>query len=262
MDNYKIRQDRPRMSSEEIAQRKDFDGVINDYQIIKKPFYKNPWFFGVTGMASVGLLIGATYSFTDRPAEPPLAFVTTENKAPKKETKTIYLASLESGTEMEQALVSKKIEIETLKKKEIHDKTSTLLNSNTQIKEIPTQTVPKKKIVPVKFEDEKFTGNSNALQNHPKINGKIGGTLSVKSLSKNKAITTDSKIPISSFEMQMVTEFGAKVFLSNSNLLTNEMVNALQAASPNTEVYFEEIKGQLTRDITKNLQPLKFSLVK
>ena len=80
MNNYKIRRDRPRVSSEEIAQRKDFDSLLNDHLIMNRPFFKNPWFFGVTGMATLGLLIGGIYSFTStKPVETEPIVTVSEN---------------------------------------------------------------------------------------------------------------------------------------------------------------------------------------
>lgn len=262
MDNYNIRQDRPRLSSEEIAQQKDFDSILNDYHIIKKPFYKNPWFFGVTGMASVGLLIGTSLSFTDKPAEPPLAIVTTENEPPKKANKTIYLASMEANThEITEEVMRKKENIQ-LKKKEIHDNTSTLNKNSLKTPASAAENTEVKQIDAIQKATKVNSGHSNALQNHPKINGKIGGTLSLDELKNDFTITTDSNIPIIAFEMHLATEFGSKVYRSKSNQLTSEMIDALTAVSAETEVYFQGIKGQLNEDFTKNLQPLKFKVAK
>ncbi|MFK8045439.1 MAG: hypothetical protein AB8B72_08085 [Crocinitomicaceae bacterium] len=269
MDNHNVRRDRPRLSSNEIAQHKDFDSVLNDYQIMKKPFYKNPWFFGVTGVASVSLLIGANYSFTDSPAESyPLAAKTTESAPPKDESKTIYLASLESAEVQDGPENPVKTKLIPLKKKEIHDNTSTLKNKSFNQSEIVnTETSIEisadsktKKHKPVIAEDHSQA--NSALQNHPKINGKIGGMLKTGSVNTSTVILTDSKIPISGFEMHIATEFGFKVFRSKSNRLSSEMVAAIQSAQSNTEVYFEGISGDIGASRPLRLSPLKFTLTK
>lgn len=262
MDNYNIRQDRPRLSSEEIAQRKDFDSLLNDYHIIKKPFYKNPWFFGVTGMATVGLLIGTTYSFTDSPPQSRSESATVTNIPPKKEKKTIYLASLETPMELKETEAPKEKKEIKLKKKEIHDNNSTLKNTPIIETETVKPVVPEKK-TPVKRRlnsvNEERSSNT-ALQNHPRINGKIGGELSLTETRSGTSIVTDSNIPIVGFEMHLATEFGFKVYRSNSNTLTTEMVKAIKTVGENNEVYFEQIKGQISADKTIGLQPLKYML--
>ncbi|MDX1350916.1 MAG: hypothetical protein R3279_11740, partial [Putridiphycobacter sp.] len=228
MDNYKIRQDRPRMSSEEIAQRKDFDSILNDHHIMKKPFFKNPWFFGVTGMASVGLLIGTSYGFTDRRAEPPeVATVTEHMPPPTIQNKTIQLASFEPKTIENTESNEKIIPITSQKKNEIHDNTSTLEKKSIDNNNSATETPSKTEMMP--DPKSEVLEASVAFQNHPKINGKIGGALSAGSLSNQTTILTDSNIPIIGFEMSVETEFGAKIYSAESNTLTAEMIKAIKA---------------------------------
>ncbi len=265
MNNYNIRQDRPRLSSEEIAQRKDFDSLLNNYQIMKKPFYKSPWFFGITGMATVGLLIGTSYSFTDSPSELTESADIAENVPPPEEKpKTIYLASMETPLEStsKETIPEKTTEIQ-LKKKKTYDKTSTL-NDEPQkelISQNDTQEEPALKPVSRLGEETPAT-NSIGLANHPRILGKIGGAMSINDIDEGLSISTDSKIPIASFELHITTEFGAKVFASQSGQLTSEMVRALKQNYINNEVYFENIRGQIGSDRTIALQPLKYTLVK
>ncbi|MES2587681.1 MAG: hypothetical protein V4622_01800 [Bacteroidota bacterium] len=55
MENFKVNLDRPKISSEEIAQKQNFENVLNKFNQVKTPVYKNPWFWGSAGLASVGL---------------------------------------------------------------------------------------------------------------------------------------------------------------------------------------------------------------
>lgn len=55
MENFKMNVDRPKISSEEIASRQNFDSVLSQFKQIKPPAYKNPWFWGSAGLASAGL---------------------------------------------------------------------------------------------------------------------------------------------------------------------------------------------------------------
>ncbi|MFK8037849.1 MAG: hypothetical protein AB8B74_06135 [Crocinitomicaceae bacterium] len=260
MDNYNIRQDRPKLSSDEIAHQKDFDGLLNDFHIMKKPFYKNPWFFGVTGMATVGLLIGTTYSFVDSPAELPQLAEVTESVPPEHPTKTIYLASMETSNEEQKNQISETPKVITLKKKQIHDNTSTLKQNN-KLKSKTEEALDSESILKEPLKELEKSSNNAALQNHPRINGKIGGQLSLNKLKKGVSVTTDSEIPIDGFEMHLATEFGAKIYSSSSKELTPEMLEALQSANVNTEVYFEQIKGVINESKSIGLSPLKYTLV-
>lgn len=265
MDNYNIRQDRPKLSSDEIAQQKDFNGVLNDFHIMKKPFYKNPWFFGVTGMATVGLLIGTTYGFSDNPTALPELAKVMESVPPEVELKkTIYQASIEIPIISTNLLdeEDKSIKKITLKKKEIHDKTSTLKQTS-QIKPLvedkPVLTKNSTEQKPVAVEKKVVV--DARLQNHPRINGKIGGQLHLSTLKKGASLYTYSEIPISGFEMHLATEFGAKILSSNDHRLTNEMIEALESVNMNSEIYFEQIKGRVNEERLVSLQPLKYTLV-
>jgi hypothetical protein len=249
------------MSSEEIAQRKDFDSILNDHHIMKKPFFKNPWFFGVTGMASVGLLIGTSYGFTDRPAEPPEAVLHTESMPPSiNQNKIIHLASAETEVNELSEATEKIKAISTQKKNEIHDNTSTLENKSINSTKSFTNTPAKHENQPDHKSD--VLEAAVAFQNYPKINGKMGGDLSISSVSIETGMSTDSEIPIAGFELNVRTEFGAKIFSSQSNTLTQEMVTALKLAPLGTEVFFEGIKGMVSETRNVNLPPVKFTLAK
>lgn len=55
MENFKIKLDRPTVSSEEIASKQNFDHVLSSFNQASPPAYKNPWFWGSAGLASIGL---------------------------------------------------------------------------------------------------------------------------------------------------------------------------------------------------------------
>lgn len=55
MENFKLNLDRPKLSSEQINARQDFGQVLNKFKASNPPIYKNPWFWGSAGLASVGL---------------------------------------------------------------------------------------------------------------------------------------------------------------------------------------------------------------
>lgn len=55
MENFKVKLDRTKISSEEIASRQNFDNVLSTFNQAKPPAYKNPWFWGSAGLATVGV---------------------------------------------------------------------------------------------------------------------------------------------------------------------------------------------------------------
>ena len=55
MENFKVKLDRPKISSEDIASRQNFDNVLSTFNQAKPPAYKNPWFWGSAGLATVGV---------------------------------------------------------------------------------------------------------------------------------------------------------------------------------------------------------------
>ena len=56
MDNRKMNLDRSPVSSEQIQAKQNFDAILSNYKLLKKPFYKSKWFWGTTGLATFGLV--------------------------------------------------------------------------------------------------------------------------------------------------------------------------------------------------------------
>src|SRR5687768_13008074 len=63
MKNRKMNIDRPQIDSKEIQAGMNFGQLMVGYQAMSKPFYKSNWFFGTTGLASIGLIVGGTFAF-------------------------------------------------------------------------------------------------------------------------------------------------------------------------------------------------------
>jgi hypothetical protein len=55
MENFKINLNRPKIASDEIEKNQNFDTVLSKFNQAKAPVYKNPWFWGSAGLATVGL---------------------------------------------------------------------------------------------------------------------------------------------------------------------------------------------------------------
>ena len=64
MKKYKVNLNRSKITSEEIASRRDFDTVLNSYSKVSKPFYKTAGFAAGTAIAAVVMLLGAWWYST------------------------------------------------------------------------------------------------------------------------------------------------------------------------------------------------------
>jgi hypothetical protein len=60
MKENKIKIDRPIISSEEINSKQDFTKVVEGFRKIKPPLWKNPWFYGPIGLASLAIVLTLT----------------------------------------------------------------------------------------------------------------------------------------------------------------------------------------------------------
>ena len=60
MKENKIKIDRPIVSSEEINSKQNFTKVVEGFRKIKPPLWKNPWFYGPVGLASLALVLTLT----------------------------------------------------------------------------------------------------------------------------------------------------------------------------------------------------------
>ena len=55
MEKRKVLFNRPVVGSDEIQQHKDFNGLVSNYKIMQKPFFKKSWFIGGTSAVVAGL---------------------------------------------------------------------------------------------------------------------------------------------------------------------------------------------------------------
>lgn len=63
MSNRKMNLDRPGLSSEQIRAKQNFEKVLSNHYLPKPTVWKSPWFWGPTGLASVGIAIMMSISY-------------------------------------------------------------------------------------------------------------------------------------------------------------------------------------------------------
>jgi hypothetical protein len=57
MTNRKMNLDRPNLNSEQISAKQNFEQVLSKHLLSKPPVWKSPWFWGPTGLASIGIAL-------------------------------------------------------------------------------------------------------------------------------------------------------------------------------------------------------------
>jgi hypothetical protein len=57
MKKLKVNLDRPDLESKHIASKQNFDQVLRGFRQLKPPIWKNPWFYGPVGLASIALVL-------------------------------------------------------------------------------------------------------------------------------------------------------------------------------------------------------------
>jgi hypothetical protein len=69
MNNFKMNLDRPPISKEKIESRQNFEEVLSKYKLAKMPVWKNPWFWGPAGLATVSLAVVLSINNDNNPNE-------------------------------------------------------------------------------------------------------------------------------------------------------------------------------------------------
>lgn len=271
MKDRKINVDRPQLTAEEIHQGKNFDAIVRNHQLMSKPFYKQTWFYGTTGLASIGIIIGgmALQSSNSEPIVkqevqmtdvPPnlIALHEEVNEDPVKES-TI--------TEEKE---SKTIEIEPKNIQPIEETTTLKLEKKNSQNTKPTQEEVEEdfeeidesdkieKIEQPNIEEKK---KNNAMDMFPRISDKIGGAITRNELFDNKGITTEGDISIIHFELHLIDGLGGKVYAQEGNTLNSEMKSALDKVGQGETIYFENIRGKIKNGTEVRLNPLRYVLM-
>lgn len=280
MKNRKINLDRPRIDSKEIQSHKDFNQVLENFNAMSKPFYKSTWFFGTTGLASLGLIIGGTIAFqapdnqvTDwnvLTSEAPPAMTVPDNSIIALNTNFDDTSS-DLAKETLKPYSNHQLEkpIENEQNKTLYDNTSTL-NENTETTERTNLEVPEstdevgeelvandKSIVGEEEERKVF----NRIDMSPRISGKLDGRISRKELLDVNGLTTAADVDVISFELHLIDGYGGRVLKEESNQLNADMRSAIDRVLVGETIYFENIMGQSKGGEVVRLNPLRYTLL-
>jgi hypothetical protein len=267
MKNRKINLDRPQLDASEISANKSFDQVLSNYQIMVKPFYKQNWFIGTAGLASLSLIIGGSLALQGSDNAESLSRLSISTEAPPNNSRIIHLTNefdkkqesypIKEIPETKEVLIQKETAIE-----EKITPDNTIKTKEVTTVETPIPTTPKKEVETEKnkLKEEKPTVRSGWLSISPKISNKMGGAISKAELFDENGITTDGNVAIVHFELHVIDGAGGKVIEEDGNMLNQEMVNAINNLSEGETIYFENIKGQSEAGTPLRLNPLKYTL--
>ncbi|MEZ4938182.1 MAG: hypothetical protein R2799_11375 [Crocinitomicaceae bacterium] len=62
MEKFNVNLDRPKVSSEEIKAKQNFDQVLKNYHVTPKSFFQKGWFWGTVGLATVAAVTVFTFT--------------------------------------------------------------------------------------------------------------------------------------------------------------------------------------------------------
>jgi len=264
MNKIKINVDRPKIKSEEIRQKMNFEQILANHKLMTKPFYKSYWFYGTVGLASVSVIaIALSNKEIQAKNTQQVINAAVTNSVPIPSKKKINVtAPKKNKQEKEKIINNKKLPIEKKSTLNIDKSTnqkpefvSDFDNKENEVKENLT-IIENNKVIESK-NDKTF----NFFDFHPRISGKINGAISKKELFDNKGITTNTDVKVIHFELHLVDGYGGKIFVGDGNQLTKEMKTAIAQIGTGNEIYFEDIYGLTNNNKKVRLSPLRYTLL-
>ena len=258
MKNRKINLDRPQIDSKEIQAGMNFGLVMTSYQAMSKPFYKSNWFFGTTGLASIGLIVGGTFAFQSPEESDKLQTEQLLSDAPPEVT-VPQNNLLAINTTIEPAPIEDKTVL-TMPIQTKNDKKNTPLVQN-NIEVIQPVQISEPIIDQPQTDLSQTKTQLSNMDLSPRIGGKFHGDITREDLLDNKGITTGSDVSIIHFELHLIDGLGGKVFEEESNQLNQEMRTALTKVTQGETIYFENIKGKTSDGKVVRLNPLRYVLL-
>ncbi|WP_027419260.1 GldM family protein [Crocinitomix catalasitica] len=265
MKNRKINIDRPHLDSSEIMARRNFSEVLGNHAVLTKPFYKQYWFMGTSGIATVSLIIGGVVSFNASDEQirlPETAAINIQTDAPPllaqlvnvepEETVSYLSIANEEVTEISNETENKSYDKKTtLSKKEVSN-----AKSKVKKEEVIQETSPKFAVETSLTESY----DANEMELAPRIHNKLGGKITRSELLDNKGITTVADISIIHFEMHLIDGLGGEVFEAENNQLNDEMKKAIAKVEEGETIYFQNIKARIKDGLEIRLNPLRYVL--
>ena len=265
MNKLKINVDRLKMSSKDISSRMDFEDILLSHKIMAKPFYKSAWFFGVTGLATVSLIVGSMYTLKQEGDELYRNIQIVDNVSKITDTENNLINNKEIELNLnETTKIEKPIDNKTTLKiiSNETEKIITINNSTEFQKNSKEDAVDSNPISEVENESiNEVPKTFSFIDLHPRISGKFDGTITKDELMNDEGLTTNSDVEIISFQLHLIEGMTSKVFDSKGNKLNSEMKLAIENVNVGEEVYFEKIKGKAHTGEIFRLSPIRYVML-
>lgn len=278
MKDRKINVDRPQLKSEEILGRRNFEEVVRNHQAMTKPFYKQNWFIGTTGLASLGLIIGGTLAFQNMEASNQQTETVLNTDAPPNLVvpENNLIVQNAEVSEATNDLAKQTIHFNQQNSEPIEENFTQEITQEDPVEMIADQPEIENTITEEVVEDtqedvmpentepvvETPQNESNSFMDlTPRISNKMGGSITRNELLDNKGITTEGDVSIIHFELHLIDGLGGKVYEEESNQLNDEMKDALDNVEKGETIYFENIRGKIKNGTEVHLNPLRYVLM-
>lgn len=272
MNEFKVIVDRPKVSSKQIQQQMDFDHLLSSQKVMAKPFHKSIWFYGSTGLATLGVITLTSVNLESKSQEiqsqdltsspPPQLIASTDLS--EKTSKPIDLTS-KSETTNPLPIEKKSTSIKKTTNQKPESKTNdhiSQLDETVNTTESLSSDVNTTKEIHSEMKsavNEKSTFSYMDL--HPSISGVYNGEISKEQLFNDQGLLTKADIKVIHFELHLILGISSKVYVSDGHELTEEMKSDINQLSTGDELYFENIQGETVDGDVIRLSPLKYVLL-
>ena len=198
MDKIKTILDREPLSSDYIRSRQDFDQVVSAAKVAQKPIWKSAWFYGVTGLTSIAIVIAISVSGGKEQQKEPYVIGQTVDPSEVQTTKP-RLKSSDSGN------FSMAIGNPTKKETAVEEHTSAVEDREERSVQTPIfkepvitedEEIPVVKTVEKREENPKTTPSNNYM---PNFGGVYEGNVPVDLLCGGNGIQSNGTLAVTSF---------------------------------------------------------------
>jgi hypothetical protein len=198
MDKIKTILDREPLSSDYIRSRQDFDQIVKVAKVAQKPIWKSAWFYGVTGLSAIAIVIAISVSGWKEQQKEPEVIGQSVDPSEVQPTKP-HVKSSGSGN------ISMAIGNPVKNKVVVQEQTSKPNDREERSIQTPivkepvvtkNEEIPVVKSVERREEKPKTTPSNNYM---PNFGGVYEGNVPVDLLCSGKGIQSNGKLTVTSF---------------------------------------------------------------
>lgn len=243
MDKIKTILDREPLSSDYIRSRQDFDQIVKAAKVAQKPIWKSAWFYGVTGLSAIAIVIAISVSGWKEQQKEPEVIGQSVDPSEVQPTKP-HVKSSGSGN------ISMAIGNPVKNKVAVQEQTSKPNDREERSVQTPIVKEPvvrKEGEIPVvkaveRSEEKRKTTTSNNYM--PNFGGVYEGNVPVDLLCGGNGIQSNGKLAVTSFTISYFDgkqEVTARVI---GNKIPNDVCEDLGRYNVGTEIFITNIYAE------------------